>query len=131
MRRGLSRCLLCSMIEKNLQEINKEIVKLSNEKITMANAQNIALLFGAKLALKSILEADSEITLPADKKSLEFETANNNEYFPSFKELQKKHNTHNLQKVCVELQEFCILIYSTLKTEEEKNIFMNALQNII
>ena len=51
----------------------------------------------------------------------------NEELFPSYDEYMKIHSEHNLKKLCLEIQEFCMSIYATLESEEEKQIFFDAI----
>ena len=42
----------------------------------------------------------------------------------------KIHSEHNLKKLCLEIQEFCMSIYATLENEEEKEIFSDAIEKL-
>ena len=53
------------------------------------------------------------------------------EAIPSLNEFYKNHTEHNLKKVCLEIRELCLSIYSTLQTQAEKEIYYNALDKII
>lgn len=50
------------------------------------------------------------------------------EAIPSLNEFYKNHTEHNLKKVCLEIRELCLSIYSTLQNEEEKNIYLENIK---
>ena len=50
--------------------------------------------------------------------------------FPALREYQKEHSEHNLKKLCLEIQEFCISVYATLKNDEEKNIYFDMVKSL-
>lgn len=43
---------------------------------------------------------------------------------------QSEHNTTNLQKLCVEVADFCRAIYSSTQNEEERNIYYVMLDKL-
>ena len=43
--------------------------------------------------------------------------------FPALHKYKAEHNSQNLQKLCVELAEFCRMIYARTQTEEERRIY--------
>lgn len=50
--------------------------------------------------------------------------------FPTLDDYYNNHCEHNLKKVCLEMQEFYTAIYSTLQTEEEKQVFLEAINRL-
>lgn len=47
--------------------------------------------------------------------------------FPALTKYKNEHNTTNLQKLCVEVAEFCRNIYASTQNEEERNIYKTVL----
>lgn len=43
--------------------------------------------------------------------------------FPALHKYKTDHNTANLQKLCVEISEFCRAIYASTKNDEERKIY--------
>lgn len=43
--------------------------------------------------------------------------------FPALHKYKKEHNTTNLQKLCVEVAEFCRAIYSSTQNDAEREIY--------
>lgn len=50
--------------------------------------------------------------------------------FPALHKYKNEHNTTNLQKLCVEVAEFCRAIYSSTQNEEERNIYYAMLDKL-
>lgn len=50
--------------------------------------------------------------------------------FPALHKYKNEHNTTNLQKLCVEVAEFCRAIYSSTQNEAERNIYYNMLDKL-
>ncbi len=51
--------------------------------------------------------------------------------FPALTKYKNEHNTKNLQKLCVEVADFCRAIYASTQNEEEREIFRKMLDNLI
>ena len=51
--------------------------------------------------------------------------------FPTLNEFSTEHSEHTLRKLCLEIQEFCLSIYSTLETEDEKKIFFEIINKVV
>lgn len=122
-------------IQENIRFLNEEIIKLSAETMSPTLAQNISAYFGAKIALESLLGNSIGI----DNKNLllynkgqenTYVNVSREELFPTLTEFRQNHTEHNLKKLCLEVKEFCISIYSTLQNEEEKNIYKSMFQNL-
>lgn len=50
--------------------------------------------------------------------------------FPALQKYQTEHNAVNLQKLCVEVAEFCRAIYISTRNEEERNIYFAMLDKL-
>lgn len=50
--------------------------------------------------------------------------------FPALHKYQIEHTSINLQKLCVEIAEFCQKIYASTRNENERKIFFSVLGKI-
>lgn len=50
--------------------------------------------------------------------------------FPALHKYKSEHNTANLQKLCVEVSEFCRAIYASTQNDEERNIYYDMLKKL-
>lgn len=50
--------------------------------------------------------------------------------FPALHKYKSEHNAINLQKLCVEVSDFCRAIYASTQNEEERNIFKKMLDKL-
>ena len=50
--------------------------------------------------------------------------------FPALHKYKNEHNTTNLQKLCVEVADFCRAIYSSTQNEAERKIYYNMLEKL-
>lgn len=50
--------------------------------------------------------------------------------FPALRKYKAEHSTVNLQKLCVEVLEFCRAIYASTQNEAERDAFRKAMQKI-
>ena len=50
--------------------------------------------------------------------------------FPALHKYKEKHSTENLQKLCVEIADFCRAVYSSTQNEQERNIYYNMLDKL-
>lgn len=50
--------------------------------------------------------------------------------FPALHKYKNEHNTINLQKLCVEVFEFCCAIYASTQNEQERKIYKNMLKKL-
>lgn len=118
-------------IQENIKVLEEEILKLSVEKMTPSLAQNLNAYFGAKNALESVLYKNILRNQNEDIQEVAvLVNADEKELLPTLKDFRQNHTEHNLQKLCLEIQEFCISIYSTLQNQEEKNIYSNMIKNL-
>ena len=46
---------------------------------------------------------------------------------PALHKYKTDHNTTNLQKLCVEIADFCRAVYSSTQNEQERNIYNTVL----
>ena len=46
---------------------------------------------------------------------------------PALHKYKADHNTTNLQKLCVEIADFCRAVYSSTESEQERNIYKTFL----
>lgn len=50
--------------------------------------------------------------------------------FPALHKYKTEHNTLNLQKLCVEIKEFCRAVYASTQNEAERDIYRKVLKDI-
>lgn len=50
--------------------------------------------------------------------------------FPALHKYKSEHNADNLQKLCVEVREFCQAIYASTQNDKERAIFYNMIDRI-
>ena len=50
--------------------------------------------------------------------------------FPALHKYKEKHSTENLQKLCVEIADFCRAVYSSTENEQERQIFFDMLDKL-
>jgi hypothetical protein len=50
--------------------------------------------------------------------------------FPALHKYQKEHSEINLQKLCVEIADFCRAIYASTENEQERQIFFAMLDKL-
>ena len=50
--------------------------------------------------------------------------------FPALHKYKTEHNTANLQKLCVEVAQFCRAIYSSTKNDEERRIYKAMIEKL-
>jgi hypothetical protein len=67
-----------------------------------------------------------------EDKPLEKRTNDNSEIdiFPALQKYKDQHNTANLQKLCVEVLDFCRSIYASTQNENERVAFRKYMQKI-
>lgn len=120
---------------EKLQDIQQEIDKLlSVDKISMDICQRLTYLRGAKCSLESfdnksnintqlMSKNDSEAKLRPSEDELK-------DVSPSLNAFIENHTTENLQKLCLELQEFCQSVYALTKNDDERKIYFKMLDNL-
>lgn len=50
--------------------------------------------------------------------------------FPALHKYKISHNTENLQKLCVEIAQFCRAVYASTQNEQERNIYFDMLDKL-
>ena len=50
---------------------------------------------------------------------------------PALHKYKSNHNITNLQKLCVEISDFCRAIYASTQNEQERNIYFNMLDKLM
>lgn len=67
-----------------------------------------------------------------EDKTLEKQTNDNSEidFFPALKKYKDEHNTANLQKLMVEILEFCRSVYASTRSEDERKIYYNFIEKL-
>ena len=50
--------------------------------------------------------------------------------FPALHKYKADHNITNLQKLCVEIADFCRAVYSSTQNEQERNIYYAMLDKL-
>ena len=50
--------------------------------------------------------------------------------FPALHKYKSEHNTANLQKLCVEVADFCRAIYASTRNDDERRIYKDMLAKI-
>ena len=111
-------------VQNNIQILTEEIEKLSREKMTNSTAQLLSTYYGARKCLV-------EMQAPLEKSVENDIIISHSEYLPSAREYFGTHEKRSLQKLCLEIQELCVSVYSTLQNDEEKNIYNIMVKNIV
>lgn len=67
-----------------------------------------------------------------EDKSLEKQTNDNSELeiFPALQKYKGEHNTANLQKLMVEILEFCRSVYASTQNEAERKIYHSMIEKL-
>ena len=67
-----------------------------------------------------------------EDKPLEKQTSDNSELdiFPALQKYKDEHNTANLQKLMVEILEFCRSVYASTRSEDERKIYHNFIEKL-
>lgn len=50
--------------------------------------------------------------------------------FPALHKYQTEHSSVNLQKLCVEIAEFCRAVYASTQNENERDIYYSMLEKL-
>lgn len=51
--------------------------------------------------------------------------------FPALHKYQTEHTAVNLQKLCVEIAEFCRAVYASTRNEDERKIYFDMLNKLM
>lgn len=52
------------------------------------------------------------------------------DYFPALQKYKDEHNTANLEKLCVEIIEFCRAVYASTQNEAERKVYYTMVQKL-
>lgn len=69
-----------------------------------------------------------------DKVALEKPTdeySESKDLFPALQKYKTEHNTANLQKLCVEIKEFCKSVYASTECKEEREIYFSMVDKLV
>jgi hypothetical protein len=50
--------------------------------------------------------------------------------FPALEKYKTEHSAANLQKLCVEIKEFCKSVYASTENEQERNVYYNMVDKL-
>ena len=67
-----------------------------------------------------------------EDKPLGKQTNDNSEidFFPTLQKYKDEHNTANLQKLMVEILEFCRSVYASTRSEDERKIYHSMIEKL-
>ena len=67
-----------------------------------------------------------------EHKTLEKQTNDNSEIeiFPALQKYKDEHSTANLQKLMVEILEFCRSVYASTRNEQERKIYHSMIEKL-
>lgn len=116
-------------IGDKIKDIDNEINKLINsDSLSLDMCRNITYLISAKTVFKNALQK-SNINMPAKTN-----------FYASFDELKdiapnlntfiQNHTADNLQKLCIEIKEFCQALYALTNSDEERKIYFNMVDSL-
>ena len=101
------------------QEIKQKIGEILNKKtFGMQDVEMLALCWGA-------LQVFNTNTTPVNVQEKEL-----SDVFPALKLYQSEHTETNLQKLCVEVAEFCRAIYASTQNDNERKIYYSMLEKL-
>lgn len=52
------------------------------------------------------------------------------DYFPALQKYKDDHNAANLEKLCVEIMEFCRAVYASTRNEAERKVYYTMVQKL-
>ena len=52
------------------------------------------------------------------------------DFFPALRKYKEEHNTANLQKLMVEISEFCRSVYASTQNEAERKIYHSMIEKL-
>ena len=50
--------------------------------------------------------------------------------FPALQKYKDEHTVQNLQKLCVEISEFCRSVYASTKSDKEREVYFSMLKKL-
>lgn len=115
-------------VQENIDILEEEILKLSNEKINSSIAERLNVFYGAKNALENI--ELKKLTKSTDNDIIQQDNTMLQKPSQIFSEYLENRTLRNLQKLCLEIQEMCVSVYATLQNDEEKQVYLDMIKNI-
>lgn len=115
-------------VQENIDILEEEILKLSNEKINSSIAERLNVFYGAKNALENI--ELKKLTKSTDNDIIQQDNTMLQKPSQIFSEYLENRTLRNLQKLCLEIQEKCVSVYATLQNDEEKQVYLDMIKNI-
>lgn len=82
---------------------------------------------------KGLTQTQGSVTSEQNEdKPLEKQTNDNSELdiFPALQKYKNEHNTANLQKLMVEILEFCRSVYASTRSEDERKIYRSMIEKL-
>ena len=82
---------------------------------------------------KGLTQTNSGVKLKQiEDKPLGKQTNDNSEIdiFPALKKYKDEHNTANLQKLMVEILEFCRSVYASTRSEAERKVYHSMIEKL-
>ena len=73
--------------------------------------------------MKSINNEENPIGKTKEEKAIE-------DYFPALQKYKDEHNAANLEKLCVEIMEFCRAVYASTRNEAERKVYYTMVQKL-
>lgn len=73
--------------------------------------------------MKSIKNEENPIGKTKEYKAIE-------DYFPALQKYKDEHNAANLEKLCVEIMEFCRAVYASTRNEAERKVYYTMVQKL-
>jgi mevalonate pyrophosphate decarboxylase len=64
---------------------------------------------------------------PTERENANSETQ---DIFPALQKYKEEHNSANLQKLCVEISEFCQSVYASTRNEAERKIYRAMIEKL-
>ena len=64
---------------------------------------------------------------PTERKNADSEIQ---DIFPALQKYKEEHNSVNLQKLCVEISEFCQSVYASTRNEAERKIYRAMIEKL-
>ena len=122
-------------IGNKIKDIDNEINKLINsESLSLDMCRNITYLTSAKSAFEKVL-AKSNINLPQTEKmsvKTNFYAPVNElkDIAPNLNTFIENHTVDNLQRLCIEIKEFCQAVYALTNSDEERKIYFNMVDSL-
>lgn len=122
-------------IGEKIKDIDNEINKLINsDSLSLDMCRNITYLISAKTVFKKALQK-SNINLPQSEEmpvNANFYAPVNElkDIAPNLNTFIQNHTADNLQRLCIEIKEFCQAVYALTNSDEERKIYFNMVDSL-